>query len=83
MGNTLSYLHVFTQCIRTRQRNFKRETSQQLIDINRVSNDGFLYDDDSSDDDELRSQDDDDLQDEKVVFYKPKKKNDTTPHTFK
>ena len=62
MGNTLSYLHVFTQCIRTRRRNFKRETSQQLIDINHVPNDGFLYDDDDSDDD-----------DEKVVFYKPKK----------
>ena len=52
MGNTLSYLHVFTQCIRTtRRRNFKRETSQQLMDINHVPNDGFLYDDDSDDDD--------------------------------
>ena len=61
MGNTSSYLHSFTQCIRTtRRRNFKKETSQQLIDINHVPNDGFLYDDDSSDD-------------EKVVFYKPKK----------
>ena len=67
MGNILTtYTSVFTQCIRTRRRNFKRETSQQLIDINHVPNDGFLYDDDSSDDD--------DLQDEKVVFYKPKKK---------
>ena len=74
MGNTLSYLHVFTQCIRTKQRNFRR--SQQLIDINPQDNynnhtqqnrvnDGFLYDD--SDDD---LQDDND---EKVVFYKPKK----------
>ena len=62
MGNILTtYASVFTQCIRTRQRNFKRKTSQQLIDINHVPNDGFLYDDDSSDD-------------EKVVFYKPEKK---------
>ena len=64
MGNILTtYTSVFTQCIRTRRRNFKRETSQQLIDINHV-NDGFLYDDDSSDDND---------NDEKVVFYKPKK----------
>ena len=63
MGNILTtYTSVFTQCIRTRRRNFKRETSQQLIDINHV-NDGFLYDDDSSDDDN----------DEKIIFYKPKK----------
>ena len=68
MGNTLSYLHVFTQCIRTRRQNFKRETSQQLIDINHV-NDRFLYDDDSSDDD---LQDDNN---EKIIFYKPGKKN--------
>ena len=63
MGNVLiTYTSVFTQCIRTRRRNFKRETSQQLIDINHVPNDGFLYDDDDSDDD-----------DEKIIFYKPKK----------
>ena len=64
MGNVLTtYTSVFTQCIRTttRRRNFKRETSQQLMDVNHVPNDGFLYDDDSDDDDE------------KVVFYKPKK----------
>ena len=69
MGNTLttypaikSYTSVFTQCIRTRRRHFKRKTSQQLMDVNHVPNDGFLYDDDSDDDN-----------DEKVIFYKPKK----------
>ena len=70
MGNILttypaikSYTSVFTQCIRTKQQNIKRKTSQQLMDVNHVPNDGFLYDDDSSDDDN----------DEKVIFYKPKK----------
>ena len=64
MGNVLTtYTSVFTQCIRTaKRRNFKRETSQQLMDVNHVPNDGFLYDDSDSDED-----------DEKVVFYKPKK----------
>ena len=63
MGNILTtYTSVFTQCIRTRQRNFKRETSQQLMDVKHV-NDGFLYDDNDSSDDN----------DEKVIFYKPKK----------
>ena len=63
MGNVLTtHTSVFTQCIRTaKRRNFKQ--SQQLMDINHVPNDGFLYDDDDSDDDN----------DEKVVFYKPKK----------
>ena len=69
MGNVLTtYTSVFTQCIRTtRRRNFKQ--SQQLIDVNHVPNDGFLYDDSDSD------EDDDGLypQDEKVVFYKLKK----------
>ena len=60
MGNVLTtYTNVFTQCIRTRRRHFKRKTSQQLMDVNHVPNDGFLYDDDDDD--------------EKVVFYKPKK----------
>ena len=65
MGNTFSsnYLHSFTQCIRTSRRNFKRKTSQQLIDINHV-NDGFLYDDSSDDDD--------DNNDEKIIFHKSK-----------
>ena len=76
MGNTLttyptikSYTSVFTQCIRTtRRRNIKRTTSQQLININHVPNDGFLYDDDSDEDDDGLCP-----QDEKVIFYKPKK----------
>ena len=64
MGNILTtYTSVFTQCIRTRRRNVKRKTSQQLMDVKHV-NDGFLYDDDSSDDND---------NDEKVIFYKPKK----------
>ena len=49
MGNTLSYLHSFTQCIRIERQNGKERNiahSQQLIDINHV-NDGFLNDDDS------------------------------------
>ena len=78
MGNTSSYLHSFTQCIRikrhfaTRQ-NRGRKTSQQLIDINYV-NDNFLNSDNSDDDDGLRPQDEDDNNDEKIIFYKPKKK---------
>ena len=70
MGNILTtYTSVFTQCIRTKQQNFKRKTSQQLIDINHVPNDGFLYDDDDdSSDDNLQ-----DDNDEKIIFYKPKK----------
>ena len=65
MGNTLSYLHSFTLCIRTKQRNFKRKTSsQQLKNINHV-NDGFLHDDDN---------------DEKVIFYKPKRHISNIPH---
>ena len=63
MGNILTtYTSVLTQCIRTKRQNIKRKTSQQLMDVNHVSNDGFLYDDSSDDDN-----------DEKVVFYKPKK----------
>ena len=81
MGNTLSYLHSFTQCIRTRRRHFKRKTSQQLMDVNPQNNynnhtqqncvnDGFLYDSDSDDDDE------------KVIFYKPEKMISTHTHTY-